>query len=269
MRSNKIQIELTNDDTATVTLTDDTGKSVKKSISVNDLSSCLIREASGDETELTPPGLLKSWKNTNYEIYWMHFPAQTITVGHTDRSQGSHKTYIPQTVMQYTFRVDMASRRKFLYHVSGFTMADEDILTPNTKMYAFPFNNYSIGYSSGICWGDNTGTIKRIFGETYDVDIFKLSSLHRVFFSTPFNEHLGGSGSPSRSLVKTACRNSGVTINENLLDKTGGIYEYLRQIAASENLEYEPEKIFSHNNGVIFDNLNSMIAAGIATFKNR
>jgi hypothetical protein len=43
----------------------------------------------------------------------------------------------------------------------------------------------------------------------------------------------------------------------------------LRQIAASETLEYEPAKIFSHNNGVIFDSLNSMIAAGITTFKNR
>ena len=269
MRSNKIQIELTDDDTATVTVVDESGKAIKKSVSVADLSSCLIREASGDETELTPPGLLKSWKNTNYEIYWMYFPAQTITVGHTSRSHGSHITYIPQTVMQYTFKVDMSGRRKFLYHVSGFTIADEDILTPNTKMYAFPFNNYSIGYNSGICWGDNTETIKRIFGETYDIDVFKLSSLHRVFFSTPFNEHLGGSGYPSQSLIRTTCSNSGVSINENLLDKNGCVYEYLRQIAASETLEYEPAKIFSHNNGVIFDSLNSMIAAGITTFKNR
>ena len=70
-------------------------------------------------------------------------------------------------------------------------------------------------------------------------------------------------------MIKEACRNSGVSINNNLIDKNSGVYEYLRQIAASENLEYEPEKIFSSYNGVIFDSLNSMIAAGIATFKNR
>ena len=107
------------------------------------------------------------------------------------------------------------------------------------------------------------------FDDSYDIDVFKLSSMHRLFFSTPFNDHLGGSGSPNKYMIKEACRNSGVSINNNLIDKNSGVYEYLRQIAASENLEYEPEKIFSSYNGVIFDSLNSMIAAGIATFKNR
>ena len=269
MLSNKIQIELTDDNTATVTLVNDSGKSVKKSVSVADLSACLIRESSGDETELSPPGLLKTWKNTNYEIYWMYFPAKTMTVSHISPEHGSHTSYIPQTVMQFTFRVDIQGRRKFLCHVSAFTMADEDVLTPDTKMYAFPFNNYSIGYNTGICWGNNTETIKRIFDDSYDIDVFKLSSMHRLFFSTPFNDHLGGSGSPNKYMIKEACRDSGVSINNNLIDKNSGVYEYLRQIAASENLEYEPEKIFSSYNGVIFDSLNSMIAAGIATFKNR
>ena len=134
MLSNKIQIELTDDNTATVTLVNDSGKSVKKNVSVADLSACLIRESSGDETELSPPGLLKTWKNTNYEIYWMHFPAKIMTVGHISPEHGSHTSYIPQTVMQFTFRVDIQGRRKFLCHVSAFTMADEDVLTPDTKM---------------------------------------------------------------------------------------------------------------------------------------
>ena len=34
MRSNKIQIELTDDDTATVTVVDESGKAIKKSVSV-------------------------------------------------------------------------------------------------------------------------------------------------------------------------------------------------------------------------------------------
>ena len=127
-----------------------------KVISLTEFSKLMRDVDATYETPILPKGSIQFAENREHTILAIDFPETRVDFHHI-RSPDPINIPIPNSVW---FVVLRKNKNGSYYLLKTYPFIYDMLLCENSELYKWPLPNYSITYSSGICWGRD-GAIAR------------------------------------------------------------------------------------------------------------
>lgn len=183
--SEQLKFSVNADNTVNVRIRNTNGSYSTRLISFQDLADTFRSDDINVELPLLPRGVRKFKIKGERTLIGLEYPPSMI-----DKVSWSGETFrdipTPSSVWFTLLHNNNDGTHRIIknhvYATDGFGLLGED-----TRFYNWPFPNHSLGYSSGVCWGndENFAQMKN------SCDLSSLSSLYSMYFAATFNSDLG------------------------------------------------------------------------------
>lgn len=183
--SEQLNFSVNADNTVNVRIKNSNGSYSTRLISFQDLADTFRSDDISVELPLLPRGVRKFKIKGERTLIGIEYPPSMV-----ERVRWCGYTYedIPTpgsiwfTLLHNNSDGTHRIIKNHVYAMDGFGLLDD-----NTRFYHWPFPNHSLGYNSGICWGndENFSDMKN------SCDLRSLSSLYSMYFAATFNSDLG------------------------------------------------------------------------------
>lgn len=183
--SEQLKFSVNSDNTVNVRIKNANGSYSSRLISFQDLTETFRSDDVNMELPLLPRGVRKFKIKGERTLIGIEYPPSRIAkvswAGEAYEdipTPGSIWLTLLHNNSDGTYRII----KNHVYGLNGFGLLGE-----TTRFFHWPFPNHSIGYSSGICWGndENFARMKN------SCDLSSLSSLYSMYFAATFNSDLG------------------------------------------------------------------------------
>ena len=232
-----MKINILNNEYCNVTVTSKSGESVSRMMSIKTLIAALSRKEDSIESTFMAPGIFKVKESPREAVYYMLMESRIVNITFASSGGDRFSIRVPRTVWAFTYS---KGSKNVLTNTKVYLLADDDEFNENTPLYIFPFNNFSYGYTPGVCWGTSESAIQEIFKN--EINTFKFDSMYRMYFGMPFNNDLGND-CYSCSRMETIMHNNDWDINRRIFSRLYGWYEYLRFLAENPHIKFDPSRI--------------------------
>ena len=170
------------------------GGIVHKVIDLEDFAQTLMSNKTGIETPILPYGTALYKSNDSSIIVVVEYPAQIVE---NVEWVGMDMVNIPVPRSLWFFKLcatndnapggvmDISSM--ILDRTIIKTMPEIGHVSKDTLLHDWPYPNFSISYTPGVCWGD-TDSYRAVFNQGFSLP--RLRSLYDIYFQTGFNTDL-------------------------------------------------------------------------------
>lgn len=232
-----MKINILNNEYCNVTVTNKSGESVSRIMSIKTLVAALSRKEDSIESTFVAPGIFKVKESPREAVYYMLIESRIVNITFNSNGGNRFNIRVPRTVWVFTYS---KGSKNVLVNTIVYLLDDNDEFNEDTPLYVFPFNNFSYTYTPGVCWGTSESAIQEIFKN--EINTFKFDSMYRMFFGMPFNRDLGND-CYFYSRMENIMRENNWTINREIFDHLYGWYEYLRFLAENPHIKFNPSQI--------------------------